>query len=58
MDESQPLLRQISTEPRRPSVNDPRVEFDPSGDLDNPLEWPKIYKMGIVSLLALMAFTV
>ena len=57
MEESQPLLRQI-TEPRQPTINDPRVEFDPNGDPDNPLDWPKAYKMGVVSLLALMAFTV
>ena len=57
MEESQPLLRQIS-EPRRPSVINPSVDFDPSGDPNNPLEWPKAYKMAIVSLLALMAFTV
>ncbi|KAF4620094.1 hypothetical protein G7Y89_g14728 [Cudoniella acicularis] len=57
MEESAPLLRQI-TEPRCPTVDDPRVEFDPKGDPDNPLDWPKAYKMGIVFLLALMAFTV
>ena len=62
MDESQPLLRQPLlrqiTEPRLPTVNDPQVDFDPSGDPDNPLDWPKAYKMGVVFLLALMAFTV
>jgi hypothetical protein len=57
MDESQPLLRQISR-PRQPSVINPSVEFDPNGDPENPLEWPKGYKIGVVSLLALMAFTV
>jgi hypothetical protein len=42
MDESQPLLRQTLlrqiTEPRLPIVNNPQVDFDPSGDLDNPLD--------------------
>ncbi|KAE8445213.1 hypothetical protein EG329_013585 [Mollisiaceae sp. DMI_Dod_QoI] len=57
MEESQPLLRQIS-EPRHPTINDPRVDFDPDWDPENPLDWPKTYKLCIVSLLALMAFTV
>ena len=57
MEESQPLLRQLS-EPRHPTVADPRVDFDPKGDPDNPLDWPKAYKMGIVTLLALISFTV
>ncbi len=57
MEESQPLLRSIS-EPREPTVNEPRVDFNPSGDPENPLEWPNAYKMIVVSLLALMAFTV
>jgi hypothetical protein len=57
MEESQPLLRQIS-EPRHPTCSDAQVDFDPNGDPDNPLDWPKAYKMGVVSLLALMAFTV
>ncbi len=57
MEESQPLLRQI-TEPRHPTVSDPRFDFDENGDPDNPLDWPKSYKLGIVFLLALMAFTV
>jgi hypothetical protein len=59
--ESQPLLRQVSyeiTDARRPSVINPKVEFDPDGDPENPLDWPKAYKMGIVALLAMMAFTV
>lgn len=34
------------------------VDFDPNGDLANPLEWPKAFKWGIVALLAFMAFTV
>jgi len=34
------------------------AEFDPLGDLDNPLEWPTPFKWGIVTLLAIIAFTV
>jgi hypothetical protein len=34
------------------------VDFDPQGDVDNPLEWPTAFKWGIVALLALTAFTV
>ncbi|KAK0623769.1 major facilitator superfamily domain-containing protein [Immersiella caudata] len=34
------------------------VDFDPNGDIDNPLEWPTTFKWGIVFLLALTAFTV
>ncbi|KAK3339962.1 major facilitator superfamily domain-containing protein [Lasiosphaeria hispida] len=39
-------------------VNGCVVDFDPNGDVDNPLEWPIAYKWGIVALMALMAFTV
>ena len=55
--ESQPLLRQISA-PRAPTINDPSVEFDPNGDADNPQEWSNGYKNAILSLLAMMSFTV
>lgn len=34
------------------------IDFDPSGDADNPLEWPTAFKWTIVGLLAFMAFTV
>ncbi|OCT48794.1 putative major facilitator superfamily transporter [Cladophialophora carrionii] len=34
------------------------VDFDPTGDSENPRDWPKAYKWSIVALLALMAFTV
>jgi hypothetical protein len=57
MEEAQPLLRTIS-ETRHATIRDPRVEFDPNGDPDNPLDWTKAYKVSIVFLLALMAFTV
>ncbi|PMD40893.1 MFS general substrate transporter [Hyaloscypha variabilis F] len=56
MDEIQPLLGRID-EPRPTSAN-PLVDFDPNGDPDNPLEWPKAYKRGVVFLLALLSFTV
>lgn len=56
MDESQPLLRHISESNH--NANDPRIDFDPNGDPDNPLDWPSAYKKAVVFLLALMAFTV
>ncbi|KAL2155758.1 hypothetical protein VTH82DRAFT_500 [Thermothelomyces myriococcoides] len=34
------------------------VDFDPSGDAENPLEWPTSFKWVVVSILAFMAFTV
>ncbi|EFX06205.1 msf transporter [Grosmannia clavigera kw1407] len=37
---------------------DPRIGFNPSGDPDNPRDWPEAFKWGIVMLLAAMAFTV
>lgn len=40
------------------SPGDHDFDFDPLGDVDNPLEWPIALKWGIVTLLALMAFTV
>jgi hypothetical protein len=57
MEETQPLLGHIAEhEPR--VADQPLVDFDPNGDPENPLEWPKAYKTGVVSLLAFMAFTV
>lgn len=58
MDETQPLLAQIHEPPPQPTVARPLVDFDPNGDPENPMDWPKAYKMGVVALLALMAFTV
>lgn len=55
--ESQPLLRQIS-QPRLPTVAHPKVDFDPNGDPENPQDWSKAYKMCLVSLMAMMSFTV
>jgi hypothetical protein len=34
------------------------VDFDPNGDAENPLEWPTPFKWAVVSMLAVMAFTV
>lgn len=65
MDETQPLLREriIDGDEDGPhkvavSVGKDIVDFDPNGDVDNPRDWPKAYKWGIVGLLAFMAFTV
>lgn len=57
MDESQPLLRVPTNEPEYLTTN-PTVDFDPNGDPENPIEWPKAYKTGVVALLAFMSFTV
>lgn len=61
MDETQPLLQDVHLvydEREVPAPNKDIVDFDPNGDAENPIEWPKAYKWGIVSLLAFMAFTV
>ncbi|EME42332.1 hypothetical protein DOTSEDRAFT_54727 [Dothistroma septosporum NZE10] len=34
------------------------VDFDPTGDDEDPLQWPNAYKWSVVALLAIMAFTV
>ena len=47
-----------ATIPATASQADYGFDFDPLGDVDNPLEWPIALKWGIVTLLALMAFTV
>ncbi|KAI7504644.1 hypothetical protein KC347_g8243 [Hortaea werneckii] len=56
IDEEQPLLRPD----RAPyhASQDPDADFDPEGDQDDPRQWPMTYRWGLVSLLALMAFTV
>jgi hypothetical protein len=57
MDERQPLLGHVEEyEQGTPDVPG-LVDFDPNGDPENPLEWSKTYKMGVVALLAFMAFT-
>jgi hypothetical protein len=72
MDESQPLLRNITPERHQQAYTNPLpdedggadiaetiiVDFDPRGDPDNPLEWPTPFKWTVVSMLAFMAFTV
>lgn len=35
----------------------PSVGFKPTGDQENPLDWPAAYKWSIVGLLSLMSFT-
>ncbi|KAK7959725.1 major facilitator superfamily transporter [Apiospora aurea] len=60
MDETNPLLPDTTAERVR-EIEDARddiVDFDPSGDAENPLEWAPGYKWAIVGLLAFMAFTV
>jgi len=56
MDETQHLLAHIDEQ--NVITNQPMVDFDPNGDPDNPMDWSKGYKMGVVSLLGFMAFTV
>jgi MFS family permease len=62
-DEEQPLLRIISRdyestqEERNFKDNDHALDFEPF-DPEDPRNWPSGFKWGIVSLLALMAFTV
>ena len=65
MDETQPLLQNTNNrevERRRSDSNVPKnalsVDFDPDGDAENPLEWPKTFRWTVVALLAFMAFTV
>ncbi|TVY80897.1 Efflux pump rdc3 [Lachnellula suecica] len=57
MDETQPLLGHAIEDEQR-YADRPLVDFDPNGDPDNPMEWSKAYKMGVVALLGFMAFTV
>jgi hypothetical protein len=59
MDETQPLLGYAIEENGQICTREEiSVDFDPNGDPENPLEWPKAYKRGVVALLAFMAFTV
>lgn len=63
MNETQPLLRDTHDSDLERVLskngynNSQIVDFDPNGDPENPVDWPKAYKRGIVALLALMAFT-
>ncbi|KUJ11457.1 MFS general substrate transporter [Mollisia scopiformis] len=56
MDEERPLLHHVD-QGHCPMTDQPVVDFDPKGDIDNPLEWSKAYKLGVISLLSFMAFT-
>lgn len=61
MDEQEPLLPSITGNdiPKPQDVDaEHLVDFDPSGDSENPLEWGTAYKIFIVFVLAFMAFTV
>lgn len=53
MDETTPLLARVQSIQEK-DVN--VVDFDPTGDPENPIEWPNVYKWVIVALLACMAF--
>lgn len=70
-DDTQPLLRSVTNEGhqvytapssvQRDGTGDAEttiVDFDPNGDAENPLEWPAPFKWAVVSMLAMMAFTV
>ena len=57
MDETQSLLGHVDEHQHRTAVQS-LIDFDPNGDPDNPMDWPKTYKLGVVTLLAVMAFTV
>jgi hypothetical protein len=60
-DETQPLLSRTTSAENESikAVNGVNViDFDPNGDPDNPRDWAKLYKWGIVALLAFQAFTV
>lgn len=64
MDETVPLLQDAEhTDIQRRASNstaqdDTIIEFHPSTDPENPVNWPKSYKWSIVALLAFIAFTV
>ena len=64
MDETQPLLGSTyngdleRVHSKDDFKNNRIVDFDPNGDAENPIDWSKTYKRGIVALLAFMAFTV
>ncbi|KAB5529053.1 major facilitator superfamily transporter [Coniochaeta sp. 2T2.1] len=61
IDENQPLLVASEDAARHRDEDDAlhgAIDFDPSGDPENPLEWPAALKWSIVALLTFMAFTV
>jgi MFS family permease len=63
-DENSPLLRRHSSHVYVEPIDENSipaeylVRFNPTGDSDNPRDWPRAYKSFIVFLLAFMAFTV
>ncbi|KAI7278111.1 hypothetical protein KC345_g6169 [Hortaea werneckii] len=60
IDEEQPLLRpdRAPQSISHHAAAGPDEDFDPDSDQDHPRQWPMTYRWGLVSLLALMAFTV
>ncbi|KAI6778275.1 putative transporter -like protein [Emericellopsis cladophorae] len=66
MDETEPLLGLTATlsnslpatETAVHAHEDLPLDFDPSGDPDNPREWPSPFKWSITLLLTALAFTV
>ncbi|MCJ1472471.1 hypothetical protein MMC13_001119 [Lambiella insularis] len=58
MDETCPLLPPFTTVDEPQDANGPFIDFDSDSDPDNPLDWPKAYKVSVVLLLTFMAFTV
>ncbi|GAB1743062.1 hypothetical protein NU219Hw_g8756t2 [Hortaea werneckii] len=58
-DEEQPLLQSDrATQTSHHATQDRDADFDLEGDQDDPRQWPMAYRWGLVSLLALMAFTI
>ena len=55
MDETQPLLHGAID---NSAIEKDVVDFNATGDPENPRDWPTTYKWAIVALLALTAFTV
>ena len=61
MDVTEPLLgtrREPAKDRCRSVAGSDIVDFDPTGDVENPMEWTPAFKWVIVGLLATMAFTV
>lgn len=60
MDETVPLLPDEVLEiPIKSTSTDPNiVDFGSEGNTENPRDWAKNYKWGIVALLAFMSFAV
>lgn len=60
MSERQPLLQHDGEQATVENVDRKRryVTFNLEGDEEDPLQWSKRYRYGVVSLLFLMAFNV